>query len=115
MSATASWWAAPVHVSRFSFVTNVLNNTTGDLTTTIHLQGATPNDTYYANVIADNPSTPGYSSTLGYSAAVHTDAWGNGTATVVNHDPIAANITVKMFDPSYTSFFQSSVKSLTNL
>jgi hypothetical protein len=79
-----------------SFVINTLDSTTGNLTTTVKLQGAAPNTQYYANVSADG-IMPGILYPLGYSGSILTSNTGNGSVSIVNNDPAASKVTVHIF------------------
>jgi hypothetical protein len=98
------------NVSFNSFVTNTLNPTTGDLTTTVHLQGAQANTVYYGNIYVQGDFDP-----LGSSVRIVTNGQGNGDGTQVNNNKYegsdvitpTSQVSVEMFNSSYNSFLQS--------
>ena len=115
VETVGTWGFNPVSgptglVSFNSFVTNTLNPTTGDLTTTVHLQGAKANTVYYGNIYVQGDFSP-----LGYSVRIVTNGQGNGDGTAVNNNNYegsvvitpTSQISVEMFNDSYNSFLQS--------
>jgi hypothetical protein len=117
VETVGTWGFNPVsgpngNVSFNSYVTNTLNTTTGDLTTTVHLQGAQANTVYYGNIYVQ-----GFYAPLGTSVRIVTNGQGNGEGTAVNNNayevgynnPITptSQVSVEMFNSGYNSFLQS--------
>ena len=97
-------------VSVNSFVTNTLDTTTGDLTTTVHLQGAQANTVYEGNIYVQ-----GFFGTLASSVRIVTNGQGNGNGTAVNNNNYegsdvitpTSQVSVMMFNSSWNSLLQS--------
>jgi hypothetical protein len=85
--------------STTSWVNNVLDATTGNLTTTIHLEGAAPN-VMYVGYVYDQDGLFVHSNTV----LIFTNGQGNGTAVDVNHYPTATQAVVQVNDFRGSSF-----------
>jgi hypothetical protein len=81
--------------SAHSFIINQLSATTGNLTTTIHLQNADPNSMYVAYVFDQNGWGP--SGPLN-TVLVFTDSQGSADAVSVVNDPTATQAVVMVKD-----------------
>jgi hypothetical protein len=68
-----------------SFVANVLNRTTGNVTTAVHVEDATPNASYVV-VLEDQNCQPQHLLD-GTNPVFSTDALGTGNYVFVSHDP----------------------------
>jgi hypothetical protein len=93
-----------------SFATEVLDRTTGDVTNTVHLQGANRNQSYYV-VLYDQNCAPQHMLD-GTNPVVSTNAQGNGTMSFVANDPTITSAHVVMWvapDWSGTPFASATV------
>jgi hypothetical protein len=97
-------------VTANSFATNVLDRTTGDVTTTVHLQNATPNYTYDVDVFINVAGSLGGCGGTN-QVTLTTNGQGNGTVSFITSFPTATNALVAIFSADIndnTVYFESN-------